>query len=254
MDGLRVCADVSAAAWIAPRLGGAFGAVTRTVPKGFDAYVRILHPVPDADGGDTTWFHVAEVTGRQPHALMQWHALVGSSDPFNFEGSLWPHGSPDDGNLAPEVLGPLCELLAGHTTTPEHCFFCLWEGWGWVERGPYTLPSGQLVPAAFSAEELSRPRVQHPGRKYLLLEGPLEAALQIGDRHPGPFIDPQSPNICWPQDHAWCLASEIDFDSTLVGGSTELVNSILNDPTFEAWPVQPDDSIAADGDRINQVP
>jgi len=112
---LRVCADVSAAAWIAPRLAGAFGAVTRTVPNGFQAYVRICHPVPDANDGDTRWSHVAEVTGRQPHALMQWHALVGSSDPFNFEGSLWPYGSPDDGNLAPEVLGPLCELLAGHT-------------------------------------------------------------------------------------------------------------------------------------------
>jgi len=101
---------------------------------------------------------------------------------------------------------------------------------------------------------LSRPRVHHPGRNYLLLEGPLTAALQLGDRHPGSFIEPQSPNICWPQDHAWCLASEIDFDSTLVGGSTEMVNDILNDPRFEAWPVQPDDSIAADGDRINQVP
>src|SRR5882762_657896 len=41
---LRVCEEVSAAAWIAPRLGGAFGAVTQAVPVGFEDYARICHP------------------------------------------------------------------------------------------------------------------------------------------------------------------------------------------------------------------
>src|SRR5689334_15363685 len=87
MGNLRVCEEVSAAAWIAPRFSGAFGAVTREVPVGFEAYVRICHPAKDSDGHYLPWSAVAEVTGRQPHALMQWHALVGSSDPLNFEGS-----------------------------------------------------------------------------------------------------------------------------------------------------------------------
>jgi hypothetical protein len=253
---LRVSEEVSAAAWIAPRFGGAFGAVTRTVPSGFQAYVRICHPVEDSDGGYTTWSRVAKATGRQPHALMQWHALVGSSDPLNFEGSLWPAYSPDLGNLVPEVLAPLCELLAGHTAGAERCFFCLWDGWAWVTRGAYALRSSPdpILPT-FSAEELSRPRVRHPDRDYLLLEGPLTAALHLGDDVGAfRFGDPQSPNLFWPEDHAWCVASEIDYDSTLIGDTTELVHAIINDPTFDAWPVQPDDSLAADADLINQVP
>jgi hypothetical protein len=33
----------------------------------------------------------------------------------------------------------------------------------------------------------------------------------------------RSPNQWWPQDRAWCVASEIDLDSTLVAGSQDLV-------------------------------
>ena len=40
----------------------------------------------------------------------------------------------------------------------------------------------------------------------------------------------------------------------LIGGTTELVDAILNDSIFDAWPIQPDDSLAADADRINHVP
>jgi hypothetical protein len=41
-------------------------------------------------------------------------------------------------------------------------------------------------------------------------------ALEIGaDRH---FAE--SPCLFWPADRAWCVATEVDFDSTLVSGST----------------------------------
>jgi hypothetical protein len=32
---------------------------------------------------------------------MQWHTIVGSPDPLNFTGSLWPGEAPERGNLAP---------------------------------------------------------------------------------------------------------------------------------------------------------
>ncbi|MGH3333101.1 MAG: hypothetical protein ACRDPJ_17530 [Nocardioidaceae bacterium] len=32
------------------------------------------------------------------------------------------------------------------------------------------------------------------------------------------------------KDRAWCEATEIDFDSTLVGGSPSLVEKIVTDP------------------------
>jgi hypothetical protein len=57
----------------------------------------------------------------------------------------------------------------------------------------------------------------------------------------------------WPSDRAWFLASEIDFDSTLVGGTRDLIESILDNPGLDAWPVGPDDSLAYDADRINLI-
>jgi hypothetical protein len=186
---------------------------------------------------------------------MQWQALVGSRDAVNMAGSLWYGPNPQLGNLVPELLGPLCELLGKHTAAAEDCLFCLWEGHGWIDRAPTSLRFDRVgvvrkklppLGPAFSADELSRPRVELPHRSYLLLTGALPAALEIGW---GPFR--QSPNLFWPADRAWCAASELDFDSTLVGGTAALIESILETPALDAWPVQADSSLAVDADRIN---
>ncbi|HEX3394170.1 MAG TPA: hypothetical protein VHS52_06550 [Acidimicrobiales bacterium] len=266
----RVCDDVSPAEWIGPRLTGAIGTVTATVPAGFDAYIRICHPARDDDGHWASWSRVAETTGRRPHPLMQWHAVVGTADCYNMEGSLWPGDDPERGNVVPRVLGPLCDLLAGHTAKVEECFLGLWEGYGWIRGNPSvttvsarpidapgtpvaTIESDDPVPPLFSAEEMSRARMQLPGRDYLLLAGPLSAALRIGWHMRPDRFDTQSPNLFWPADRAWCAASEIDFDSTLVGGTAELVDAILATPALDAWAVRPDDSLMYDADRINPV-
>jgi hypothetical protein len=49
-----------------------------------------------------------------------------------------------------------------------------------------------------------------------------------------------SPNFIWPEDRSWLLVSDIDLDSTLVGGSEELVQSILMSKEIEAWRVEPE--------------
>ncbi len=90
-----------------------------------------------------------------------------------------------------------------------------------------------------------------PGRDYLLLEGPLSAATKIGHWASLTRFLNQSPNLFWPVDRAWCVSSEVDFDSTLIGGSTALIHEILEHPMFDAWRVEPDDSLACDADKIN---
>lgn len=47
------------------------------------------------------------------------------------------------------------------------------------------------------------------------------------------------------------LATEIDFDSTLVCGSAELVAQLLRATRLEAWSVGADDDLTINGDRIN---
>jgi hypothetical protein len=237
--------DPAAAAWIAPRLGGAFGAVTRAVPRGYPAYARICHPPTDSTGAPTTWSHVARATGRQAHALMQWHAIAGMRDPSQAGESRWNGGSPRLGALVPEALGPLCDVLAAHTATPDDCWFGVWDGWGGLEGG-----GGGASPLLRPAD----PGLLHlPGRTYILLRGPLRAALEIGSCPRPDWFIPQSPSVFWPVDRAWLAATEVDFDSTVVGGSSELVDALLAAPALDSWPIGPDDSLAVDGDRVNPV-
>ena len=267
---LRATGDESAASWLAARLSGEAGTVTGSVPDGFAAYARILHP-SEHDQRRCSWSEVAQATGRRVHALTQWHALVGSSDSLNATGSLWPGGNPRRGCLEPDLLAALCGLLAGHTSQPERCFFCLWEGWD--SAGTYVIGvapgSGvdeddvlaQLASRGLTKEELAAARVELPGRTYLLFEGSLTALarslserLDAGAFPLSEFLADQSPNLFWPADRAWCVASEIDFDSTLVAGSSELIDAVLRAPTLEAWPVESGDWLTEDADQINVTP
>jgi len=250
---VRVLDDTAPAAWLEARLSGEFGAVTRTVPDGYRAYARILHPPRDGDDEPVTWAAVAAATGRTVHALAQWDAVVDSPDMVNNVGeSRWPYGSPSTGSLDEEALSPLCDVLAAHTTTPDDCLYGLWEGWGWIYGSPAiaTLGSREPVASLFTAQELASPRLHLPSRDYLLLCGPLSGALALscyGESWPAW----QSPNLLWPADRAWVLASEIDFNSTLVAGDTDLIADILACPALESWPVRPHDSLGSDGDTVN---
>ncbi len=260
---LNITESALAGDWIAPRLRGDFGAVTLAVPSGYAAYVRICHPATDTQNHAVSWSEVARATGRVAHPLMQWHALVGSPDCSKFKGSLWPGGNPERGDLAPRQLDLLCEILGKHTTDANHCSFAVWEGWGWVHGSEVTIylcsagstpPERERALATFSKEELSHPRLELPHREYILLDGPLSAIAQLGETSSLDRFSRKSPNLFWPADHSWCAASEIDFDSTLVGGSHDLIEAVLGAAELDAWPVGPDDSLASFGDRINHVP
>jgi len=243
---LQAASDISAAQWIAAQLGGAVGAVTQAVPGGYPAYARICHPAPDETGAFLTWTQVAQVTGRRPHPLMQWHALIGSLDAVNPRSTDWPGSNPCRGSLEPEVLAPLCDVLGQHTSTAQECYFCLWEGFGWYGATRQTfMGTKQITPPWLPPEVLDADRVQHPSRTYLLLTGTLATAMQLAE------TVGQSPSIFWPADRAWCVASEIDFDSTLVAGSQELITTLVDDPDLDAWRVNPTDSLTYDADMIN---
>ncbi len=256
---IRVLDDVSPASWLAPRLDGAFGTLARTVPRGFTAYARILHPAYDEDAEPVRWSEVAARTGRQVHATAQWHALIGSPDLWATHSGLWPYGPPRQGSLDADPLLALCDALGRHTATPDKCYFCLWEGWAWLHGSPAVaravFGSGRAepVPSALTPDELRSPRVTLPGRGYLLMRGPLSATEALARCEPGSW-NTQSPNLFWPDDRTWCVASEIDFDSTVVGGSAALIDELLRSPDLEAWPIDPDDSIAFAADDVNVLP
>ncbi len=130
----------------------------------------------------------------------------------------WPSHVPQVGTLHPADAEALAAVLARHTGTPDRCWFCTWEGWGSV-----VFDDG--------------PRVELPGRKYALFVGPLAALPSLMDAQ-----DDHSPNLWWPDDRAWCVATEIDLAWTYVGGQAALVSDVLANPRLEAQPASPDDT------------
>lgn len=61
----------------------------------------------------------------------------------------------------------------------------------------------------------------------------------------------QTPNIWWPSDRQWCVATEVDLDSTYVGGPAALIDSLLASPSLEALRANDNDSITISSDDVN---
>lgn len=268
-DEVELLGDVTAADWIDPRLTGDLGHLTGTIPSGFAAYARVLHPVDRGPEGTLSWAEVAAVTGGVVHPEVQWHALIGAPDPWAHRSDLWPEGEPLQGNLPLPQLLALCDVLSEYTTTPDDCWFALWEGWGQLNAGArsmLTLETGRRrwlppfrrrhrgtpVPPVIAHRDFrAAPRVHLPARDHLLFRGPL-AAMDAFVHYDGPGTPfTQSPALFWPADLAWCVATEIDFDSTLVAGSAAAVEAVLAAPGVESLRLNGTESLRHDADTVN---
>jgi hypothetical protein len=61
-----------------------------------------------------------------------------------------------------------------------------------------------------------------------------------------------TPSLAWPDDRSWCLATEIDFDSTLVACSEKCAAALLADDRLEALEVPPEGRLDIEGDALNR--
>lgn len=261
--GLEAVNGAQVGGWIEPALDGDEGAVTNQVPKLFKAYARIFHPASDEQGNGVSWAEVARRLGRVAHPEMQWHQIVGTPDTFGIEGSNWAGNIPNVGGLAIDDLDRLCAVLAEHTADPAHCYFGLCE----IDHHP-------LVDA-IEAEQGLRQRLELPlGRDHLVLAGALAAVAQIGDTDPPNLISAiplgaevsqdrpdqgilfwrDAPSLIWPADRSWFVVSEVDFDSTLVGGSRALVDALVASPGLEVYEIAPEAKLTAFSDKLNPLP
>jgi hypothetical protein len=249
---------VGEADWIGERLSP-FDAhqVTSVVPAGFEAYARVLHPAaePDRDGGDLVrWAEVAAWSGLPLRPDAQFHSIaLPPSRPAR--PAPWSGQGPEQGNLYLADAQALTGLVGEWTTTPGHCWFCVWDGYDWA--GTLLTPPGETaarLPDPVPATVWRGPRVHLPCRDYLLYTGPV-AAVSAAAAHPDDTADwaaahpddtadwPVTPNLWWPADRAWCVATEIDLSWTYVGGPAGLIAGILGDERLEALPAEPGDPL-----------
>lgn len=253
MTGIEWSTEVSAADWIVDRLGPFGGGVGSTLPSGYEAYARILHPWWQQwkPAVTVTWTALAAEAGVSLCATTQFEALEAVADARDCV-------SPLEGTMIEDDLRALIGLLGPATGTPDSCWFAVWEGWGGLQGPPAVAvlsprkPPGAGPPPpadepTSSASGLGRrvpasvmagPRVEIPQRPMLLHRGAIDAVTALC-----PYPVSQSPNLWWPDDRAWCVASEIDFRSTYVGGSRALIAAILAAEGLEAIPAKDSDPV-----------
>ena len=270
--------DISRGSWIRERLGGPH-VLGGAVAGGYASYARIFHPgysllvqwtdgVPVAEfTGRLRWRDLASVRGTAYHPLMQWQGILGRyRNPVHGEGG-WAYQDPWLGSLPAEEFAAVAGILAGHTDDPGTCVAGLWEGYGWFQDGSARdlvsyADTGDddagymnIVPpvaARLPGHVVHDPRLALPGRSYLLFEAPLDAFADPGWAEPNGWDARQTPNQLWPADHSWFLASDIDLDSTVVGGSSELIAELLASDAIEALQIPANASLACDADKLNR--
>lgn len=252
--------DVEAADWISERLHPFAQDVGSVIPPGFEAYARIFHPASasrDWNPVDVRWSTVASWSGRTVHPEMQFHSIAAPLERGEPVGRMPWSGEPRLGVLSKQQMGALTDLLPKFTSSAQ-TFFCLWEGYGYVtgavaalqvfKQGAPTAGAQRprrwnlRMPVPKGRGNLpERKRVKLPHRDYLLFRGPIAKAQGWED----------GPNLWWPDNRSWFVASEIDLPYTYVGGTQELIDAILAHPAIEALPAKLSDGITFDSDRIN---
>jgi len=114
-----------------------------------------------------------------------------------------------------------------------------------------------------SREISEGPRLELPGRGHVLFRGGVSELAdpdwmlhmpwrdRLAEEH-GFEPSAQSPSIVWPADRAWTWVTEIDYDSTIVGGSAELVAAIVADPRLEALEIPEGTALTYGSDEVNR--
>ncbi|QII04205.1 hypothetical protein BH93_01420 [Rhodococcoides fascians A25f] len=175
--------NVSEALWVRDNLNiASTTTVGSLVPTVFEAYARVLYPARSG----------------MPHRTMPAKPVV-----------AWH-----------VQLMSIIEVLTRNTTTPNDCWFAVWEGNTALDDVRGTAPTANIA-----------------GYNYFLLRGPVSRATDTFEGLP--------PNLWWPADHAWCVAQHFDFPCAYLGGRAETVADVLTLTDIESQPVRVSQIITA---------
>ena len=229
------------------RWGGAITARDRTVrsilPGGFQAYGRILHPAWRAVRGDSNcavsltkdiraepvaW---ADIAACQKKAVGRYSGFGEICGPMvGIERSLsdnqgWTY-PPDEGvMLAPKMLSSLFDILAGGTDRAMGCNCGFWTGYD-VRRSPKSL------------------RFRSGYETYWLYRTTLGTLADWWvDRDTRLGLTGDTPDMFWPDNESWFIATPFNAQSTYIGGDPRLIGEILAADDLEAFKVELSDPL-----------
>jgi hypothetical protein len=201
-DHVEVPATAAAAAWIAPARRGAAWTVGGLVPNDYGSFVRVRAPA----GGIEDWWE-----------------------------------------LYRDLFRIVASVGARHTATADRAWFAVWEGHGFTNSTTHVawrdLPPDEPTRLAREAkrarlrEEDDRrhaatrqalsqvPRFELPHRTYYLVRGPVSAVTRLAE--PGAPDTWRHPDLFWPDDRSWFVATDVDFWSLYIGGDVAFATEII---------------------------
>jgi hypothetical protein len=198
-----------------------------------------------------SWREVSEANGTVAHAAMEWTAITGSYELSwgGMQPGVWEQ-VPERGSLPLRVARVVCKILGAFTSTPERCWCAVWEGHGDL----IGLRSDQTLP-----------RLALTHRPMIVAAGPVSAVPATSFRDPVPGPSPaegswqmveryRSPSLWWPDNRAWCVASDVDLQTTYLGASSGCVDHLIADGRLEVMRVPADQLVTIDADTINPRP
>ena len=194
-------------------------------------------------------------------------------------GHLAAHTStPDDGGIA--VWDGWGGLTGFYGSTPARTFLTF-DGQGGAASAPagagvreqhnamigrsiHDRFNGVFSPPAWQpgtlSDDISRgARLSLPAREHILFRGGIAELAEAGWSRRVPWAEAgadgfgtPSPSLIWPADQAWVLATEVDLDSTVVGGTPELIRALRADPRLEAIPLTEGTDLSWDADEVSR--
>jgi hypothetical protein len=221
---MQITKNTDSASWITSRLHPFARDVGSIIPEGFAAYARVFHPPyrRTSDGAmiAVRWKDIASANNRTIEAEVQRFCMNGDPSRLSATGEeLWDEQC-GTGRMPRGIAVQLADILFSHTKTPELCWFAVWEGYGDLR-----------IPRH------GAPMISVPERNLLLLYGAVSDVLTTLSVTDWIYL---SPNLWWPDDRAWCVATEIDFQWSYVGGSSSCIEEILSDAELEALSTNPE--------------
>lgn len=212
--GFELVTDATVADWASRRQSGDLYRVDFQVPAGFDKYCRILHRVHGPYDSFLPWSGYAHSVGVTIRPDTHWYEIA-RRDP-GLRGI-----SPDVGGLD-EISGPsFIEFLTEHLPADAHVFAGYWDGIQPLHKPGSSFPTARLGL-----------------RDRVLFQVSLAALAATFHSESGFLFD--FPAVLWPEGRSWYLSTEVDYNTTLVGGSEEFIEALLAHEVIEAFPIGPD--------------
>jgi hypothetical protein len=259
--------DAAPTGWWTARLDNSNDFLTAVMPRGFEAYARVFHPLL-VEGETLRWSELAARNGRIVHPRMQLSAI--GRPPGAAAAAAASRAS-----LPIAERRVLIELLRPETLTPLKCWFCHPEGslrgHDAARSARVDLPSGgegYLLHAGPLEMAAAVPLVRAPGadeelaltlhrRDLTEMEVDAEVAAIAAARRAPPVVSLASfpftdglPAIWWPDDRAWFVVTERTLSTTYVGGTRRAIDRLLATRSLEALEARPTDLLS----EISDVP